>query len=775
MDRLERTVDIARAINLFNIGELKDFQFMKKVCDYFDSTKGKPLLESDKKLLIHLANKSGIPQYYDMLYQFNSELDYSIENEELNVQTLSSLLYESTLFSSTSKLHKYQKIILDRFEANEINRFFLSASTSFGKTYIVYEIINKMKYDNVVLIFPTIALLSENLEKILSENPEYEYFRKYYKIHTLSEIVEFGQRNLFIYTPERFLSFLEKNTNKIRFDFAFVDEVYKIDNEYIIDEETKENERDTAYRLAVFYSLKKNIDVLLAGPYVEFSRRDGNNYNASFDKFLELNKIELIDFNQYEIVDKTFDEIVTRKEVQIDENLSFNFFKSGKTNRLIESVTTISQLKQNVIVYCSERGKRSGVEKYAKSLIDSENFNSHNIEKYSDVITHIISNYPNDWIVVKALNCGIGIHHGLIPKYIQKEIVQQFNAGHLHTLLSTTTITEGVNTTAKNLIVVTNKKGDKVLKKFDAKNIAGRAGRFGYHYHGRVLALDKSFLETIESEGEGIRHKNYDLSSKKKEIDLFYTDDAFLSAEDKVKKNNIKKEQELRGIPDEVIEQYKVVSRKDKIEIYDSICNLSEEDFSTLDKLLYTIRLYTSISFEGFQIVLDVLRPIIKNKELEGLIDKQILNRSKQKEFSLLSSLVIAYLQSGFSGSVEYKMKFQNKNSDTAISETAKFVYNTLKYQLVKYLGVFNIMYKYRITQLTNLKFEEITGFEKLLLKFEYNALSDEGRIVSDFGVPSKVLDYYENKVESSNIKNSFDNYENQIFLKVQKIIESNK
>jgi hypothetical protein len=29
----------------------------------------------------------------------------------------------------------------------------------------------------------------------------------------------------------------------------FVDEVYKIDNDYIIDEEVKENERDLSYRL----------------------------------------------------------------------------------------------------------------------------------------------------------------------------------------------------------------------------------------------------------------------------------------------------------------------------------------------------------------------------------------------------------------------------------------------------------------------------------------------------------------------------------------------
>jgi hypothetical protein len=39
-----------------------------------------------------------------------------------------------------------------------------------------------MKYNNILLIFPTIALLSENLEKIM----HYDFFKDY-KVHTLSD------------------------------------------------------------------------------------------------------------------------------------------------------------------------------------------------------------------------------------------------------------------------------------------------------------------------------------------------------------------------------------------------------------------------------------------------------------------------------------------------------------------------------------------------------------------------------------------------------------
>ncbi len=56
-------------------------------------------------------------------------------------------------------------------------------------------------------------------------------------------------------------------------------------------------------------------------------------------------------------------------------------------------------------------------------------------------------------------------------------------------------------------------------------------------------------------------------------------------------------------------------------------------------------------------------------------------------------------------------------------------------------------------------------------MKFEYNALTDEGRIASDYGVPANIINYYENEQQRSKIKASFDNYELIAFDKVEKII----
>lgn len=765
MDRIKETTDLIIKLNQYKKGELEDFNFIKSVCSYFDLIKNEVLSESDFKFLRYIANNSGIPHFYYILEQFNQKPKI----DSFDLSTFSSIFHESILHTDEkSMLHRYQRKILNNFQFNKLNRFFLSASTSFGKTHLAFEVIKKMNYSNVVLIFPTIALLSENFERIFSDD-RYLFFKENYEVHTLSEVKELGPNNLFIYTPERYLSFIEKTTLTLKFDFVFVDEIYKIDNDYLIDEQVKENERDIAYRLAVFYSLNKDTDVLLAGPYMDFSAPNNSNYNASFDTFLKDNRILLINYNNYEIVNKSYFTVKRSKIFPENTQLNIKYSNNKKTDNLIETVKTFIGIPQNVIIYCANRGKNSGVEYYAEMLIRSEILKMHDDSEYIDILNHIKSNFTNDWILVRALKHGIGIHHGLIPKYIQKEIINLFNQGLIKVLISTTTITEGVNTSAKNLIVMHSKKGKKDLKKFDAKNIAGRAGRFGFHYSGRVIDLSNSLLDIINGDGEALKHKNYDINAPKDEIDLFYSDEKYLLDTDKERKNSILDEQTKRNIPDDIINQYKVISRLDKLKIYDGIQKLSNNSIAQIKKLINSINYKLEIHYDGFQIVLDILKPIVKNQELLFLIEY----KGKKGNYSSLTNLIYYYLVGGFKGSIQYHVK-TGKTTDQAIQETARFVYNTLKYQTVKYLGVFNLMYKFYISEIENKKFEDILGIDKLLLKFEYNALTEHGRIASDYGVPSNVVDYYENIDRQVDIKNDFDNYELKLFEKVEKIIKKN-
>lgn len=752
MDRKESTIDIIVKINRYNKGELPDYELIREVCAYFDSIKNEPLTDADKQFLYYIANQIGIPQYFDTLEKF----EQNTELEDISMQTFADIVHEAKLHTAKdTKIHRYQKNILNRLKDGQRNRYFLSASTSFGKTFLVYEVIRKMGYNNVLLMFPSIALLSENLEKIYSR-PEYAWVKEEYKIHTITSIEEIGEKNIFLYTPERYLSFLDVSQFKnLPIDFVFVDEVYKLDNEYIVDEEVKENERDVAYRLALYYSLlNSQTDCLLAGPFIKFSQPTDADYNRSFGRFLEKYSIELLDYNNYEIVNKGREKVTIR---------------GGKTRTYLNFLREKSEAKENVIVYCS---RKSDVERYAKAVMTNADFPEIEIRAFEDFYQHVIHIFEGgeEWIVAKALRKGIGIHHGLVPKYIQKEIINLFNAGHLKVLISTTTITEGVNTTAKNVLITYYKKGRNELKVFDAKNIEGRAGRFLEHYKGNVYYMDSEYEDIRESKGESIKHKYYDEHAQKQEVDLFYIERQYLNEEDIRRKQEMEALQIQEQIPYEILSQYKVISNRDKIMMYQSICRLSALELSYIEELIRYYQYRKNIVYRGFEVIVNLLQPFVRHSDLKSMMKNNPQNQ--QESYSPLTRKVYAYFQNGLTASINYYKNQPKTTVDQAVKKATYFVYNILRYQVVKYFGAFNVMYKYYKARRSGVAFEQVTGIDAMLIRMEYNANTQKGRIASDYGVPNKVLKYYESAEEDRDtIKKSFDNYERTLFEKIDSFI----
>lgn len=677
--------------------------------------------------------------------------------EQISLGMLSSFFYDASLCvdEQGNKLHRFQKQILEKF-SDDTNRFVLTAPTSFGKTFIVYQILQKMKYSTILLIFPTISLLTENYERIKA----YPFFGGY-SIHTLSEEeIDESANNLFIFTPERYLSFLDSQKGTV-FDFAFIDEIYKIDNGYLVDEETVlENERDVAYRLALEYICRQAKDIFLAGPYI--SLNNDETYN-SFLKFTEENNFQILQYNEFEIVSKQYYEISKRGSYNIDEYDVYIPNKQRKT-LLLQIIPKISFPAENTIIYC---GKKTDTEKYAQILIQEPNI----VKTFSDMykeedelykifVEHLERTYGEEWIVVVALKARIGIHHGLIPKYIQKEIINLFDRGQLVCLFSTTTITEGVNTPAKNIIITSLKKGKKDLKQFDAKNIAGRAGRFGKHYSGRIIDISSGFVDIIKADNEKLKHKNYDVNSQKSDVDYQITKDEFLSPTEQREKQRLQRKAKEIELPDTILAKFKVVGPRDKITLYESIIHLDIAERESIDNLVNSVVFSRGhkINWDGLQTVLNIIAPIVSNGKLKFMIIHKFIAKSG-KQYSLLVILLQAYLDNGFMGMVEYQIKNKGMNMDRAMRYVADTVYNTFKYQLVKYFGTFDILYRFVQSKERQCDMEDVKSISFLLQKLEYNATNERAKKVSDYGVPFKIIKKY----EDPSVQVEYDPYEKYV------------
>lgn len=596
-----------------------------------------------------------------------------------------------------------------------------------------------------------------------------------YAIHSLSEEeFDITQKNIFIFTPERFLSFMDSHQH-LHFNFAFIDEVYKIDNSFVIDQETSgENERDTAYRLALEFICNLTDNMLLAGPYMALPTAE-TELHKSFNDFARDNGFVFLRYNQFEIVSKEYTTVKSRQQYIID-NIPVEIGSASKTQKIANIILALSSPTENTIIYCN---RKSDTESYARQLLNNQELISIFQERCSAVdapvyeifLEHLQNTFGDDWIVLKALKGRIGIHHSLVPKYIQKEIISLFNCGALICLFSTTTITEGVNTSAKNIIITSGKKGTKNLRQFDAKNIAGRAGRFQQHYSGRVIDLNNGFEDIVNREPELLEHKNYDINAPKTDVDYQITKDQYLSGADLLEKESISLRVEASGIPTNVFNSFRVVGPKDKLLLYERIESMPwwtiEEIKRVSTKLARTNA--RSLHWSGFQTILNLIFPVVREEKLKQLISFRV---GDQQQYSLVTVLLSSYLEGGFMSMVDYYTTRRNppKTKDEAIRTVADFVYNVFKYHLVKYLGLFDVFFRYRVSVLENVDMDSVPGLGLLMQKLEYNALSPTARKVSDYGVPFKLIDCYDSQAEYD--KEQFDAYEKRVDEQVSRLFQ---
>lgn len=160
-----------------------------------------------------------------------------------------------------------------------------------------------------------------------------------------------------------------------------------------------------------------------------------------------------------------------------------------------------------------------------------------------------------------------------------------------------------------------------------------------------------------------------------------------------------------------------------------------------------------------------ILYDFIKENKIKNMITEQ-----KNKSF-YLTNIVHFYLTTGFIGLIKYEINKHknNKNEDNDIKKICEIVFNDLKYKIAKYIGVFDLLYKYHVSQIKNVAFDEIKGFNVLLQMLEYGSTNDKIKKIIDYGVPYEIINYLEN---NKNNVNQFDDYEKEIFKKVKEIFD---
>ena len=115
---------------------------------------------------------------------------------------------------------------------------------------------------------------------------------------------------------------------------------------------------------------------------------------------------------------------------------------------------------------------------------------------------------------------------------------------------------------------------------------------------------------------------------------------------------------------------------------------------------------------------------------------------------------------------------------DKGVRAASEFVFNILRYQVVKYLGLFNMVYKNYVAKSRRCSVDEVSGIEALLLRLEYNADTMLGRKASDIGASFDVVKYYDmmesepdNREKHKQVYQQLDDFEKRNVERINRIL----
>ena len=128
--------------------------------------------------------------------------------------------------------------------------------------------------------------------------------------------------------------------------------------------------------------------------------------------------------------------------------------------------------QQGYNVFVSDFGAIA--EHYKKQLTGwNIRFEEKNSKLLNDFSKWLSKNYSYNWALTNLVKRGTGIHNGRLHRSLSQIQVKLFEekSGGLNNIISTSSIIEGVNTSAENVILWMNKNGRSGLNDFTYRNI----------------------------------------------------------------------------------------------------------------------------------------------------------------------------------------------------------------------------------------------------------------------------------------------------------------
>ncbi|MBL7730022.1 MAG: DEAD/DEAH box helicase [Chitinophagaceae bacterium] len=431
-------------------------------------------------------------------------------NSEYNLfESLGSVIDDLT---STTKLIEHEitirdcKIILSDFQKRmwdaiaQYTRVGVSAPTSAGKSYVLLnKAIETLASSNgkVIFIVPTISLITQVSNDLRKRIKEYK-LTDIDVSQTVNDVSLFkSDKIIYVLTQERASSAL----NHPDADFSNI-KLLIIDEIQNIEKVANENEERAKILLDVIQTFKNDLNpekIIIAGPRVEniselVKKWFGDDARSVSDILPAVLNVTFtfkpsrgkLEFQQL-IIPGVKHSIVIDDKYQLKKKVfSYVKYDNDFANQFIASVIDRNKSDGN-IVFSDSTSNANSIALSIASKLSTEN----RFEGMDSIKSFVENSVHPKYSLVQALDKGVAYHHSKMPAHIRTLVEKLFGQRHLNTIVSTTTLMQGINLPAKNIIIRNPKVGDDALTGYEFSNLKGRAGRLMKDFVGRALIIDE--------------------------------------------------------------------------------------------------------------------------------------------------------------------------------------------------------------------------------------------------------------------------------------------
>lgn len=515
--------DVEKAVELLNWVEFlsrskenKDRETCLIVCGLLYEHHS-PAWEGFSSFIVPILSRIGISPSACMLkdiFQKESNQFSSLGSlfEELRV-TISHLKTEVSFKNGkTILLSQFQKDLWGKLDTE--NRLGVSAPTSAGKSFVlVQKVIDKLldADGEVLYVVPTLSLVGQ-VANDLKDAAIAQGLKDVHIAQMYSPTRAAGSSKcIYVLTQERALSALSQPESMKALFLAIVDEVQNV--ERVAGDFDDERSSVLLQVIRILVEDRKVPQIVVSGPRLRNLQELTNTLlseecdtvkselppvvNVTFA--LSKGKAGKVRLTQYVAPHL---QSVSIEFVPLDPNWVRSFGKKQYRDEIMQLIDTLAAplADQSGVIVFSPTSKQASDS--AKNLVQFRTpSNDPRLDALVSLVTDSIhQNYSLKYTVPHR----IGVHHGKMPPHARLAVEKAFAEGALSTIVCTTTLMQGVNLPAKNIIIrnpylFISNRGDRepgILTDYEVSNLKGRAGRLMKDFLGRSIVLDEgSFAE----------------------------------------------------------------------------------------------------------------------------------------------------------------------------------------------------------------------------------------------------------------------------------------